>query len=310
MNGDAARPFVEAHATSDAASDATISAFLAVLWRTAATLVRLLEKARKPPIGGVEYGPSRRTVTAPSETIASADEAPLPPASPARVALTIATVIGLVTAASYALPADWSAAGVAAVFLIATHVLVLRGDAGVVRRYGLSLGGLLEPEKIDVRRVGRAALRAGLVAVLCFGVVVVPFTAGYKSFNGIHRTFSWSAAFPSVEEAMGQLFVIALPEEAFFRGYVQTRLDVWLPRRISILSLPVGGSIVLTSAIFAVCHLLTIPAPARLAVFFPSLLFGALRAREGGIGACTVLHASFNLLTASLARGFAGPHHP
>lgn len=248
-------------------------------------------------------------MTAPPEKIASTDDASLPPASAARVALTIVVVIGLVTVASYALPADWSAAGVAAVFLAATHVLVLRNDAGVVRKYGLSLGGLLEPEKIDLGRVARAGLRAAVVASVCFAIVVIPFTLGYKSFNGIHRPFSWSAALPSFEEGMGQLFVIALPEEAFFRGYVQTRLDVWLPRRVSILSLPVGGSIVVTSAIFAVCHLLTIPAPARLAVFFPSLLFGALRAREGGIGANTVLHASFNLLTASLARGFAGPHH-
>ncbi|MFI5301533.1 MAG: type II CAAX prenyl endopeptidase Rce1 family protein, partial [Polyangiales bacterium] len=50
-------------------------------------------------------------------------------------------------------------------------------------------------------------------------------------------------------------------------------------------------------------HLATVHDPARLAVFFPSLLFGWMRARTGGIGAGIAFHAACNLLSDGLARG-------
>ena len=53
---------------------------------------------------------------------------------------------------------------------------------------------------------------------------------------------------------------------------------------------------------------MTEPHPARLAVFFPALLFGWLRARTGGIGASVVFHALCNLFSATLARGYAVVH--
>jgi membrane protease YdiL (CAAX protease family) len=46
------------------------------------------------------------------------------------------------------------------------------------------------------------------------------------------------------------------------------------------------------------------PVITRLAVFFPALLFGWLRARTGGIGASVVFHALCNLYVLSLMRGF------
>lgn len=224
---------------------------------------------------------------------------------PAELVLTVLVVTALVTAASYLAPAAYATTVVAAVFLGATHVLVLRKDAATIRAHGLSLGGLLEPERIDPARLARAALRAVLVAAIAFAAVALPFWYAYREYNHLTRPFSFRAALPDLEEALGQVFVIALPEEAFYRGFVQTRMDELLPRRVSILGLPIGTSIVVTSAVFALCHLLTIPSPARLAVFFPSLLFGALRAREGGVGAAVLFHASCNLLSAALARGYS-----
>lgn len=226
-----------------------------------------------------------------------------------RLALTIALVIAAVTVASYRAPLPYAATAVAAVFLGATHLLVLRRDTATIRAYGLSLGGLLEPERISAAATARAAGRALLVALVCFALIVPPFWLGYKSWNNFQHPFQWRAAVPSVDEVLGQLFVIALPEEAFFRGYVQTEIDRWLPKRIQLLTLPIGPSIVITSLLFAVCHTFTIPNPARLAVFFPSLLFGALRAREHGIGACVTLHACCNLLTEALNDGYARAGH-
>lgn len=227
-------------------------------------------------------------------------------------ALSLAVVTALVTGASYVPSSVYASLGVdaatavAAVFLGATYVLVLRHDGPTVRAYGLSVAGVFEPEPLSTSRIFRAALRALVVAMVAFAVIVPTFWLGYVSYNDLDRPFSWRRALPGVEEVLGQIFVIALPEEAFFRGYVQTRFDAVFRRRISVLTLPIGASIVVTSALFALCHLLTIPNPARLAVFFPSLLFGALRAREGGIGAAVLLHAACNLLTAALARGYGG----
>jgi hypothetical protein len=209
-----------------------------------------------------------------------------------------------VTAVSYLAPELYAATAVGLTFLAATWVLVLRHDAEEIRRHGLSLGGLFEPERIDAKRVARAAASATLWALGCFAIIAAPFWLGYRLWAGARGGFSWSAALPSADHAMGQLVVIALPEEAFFRGYVQTRLDEVFPKTIRILGFPVGLSIIITSVLFAIGHVLTIPSPERLAVFFPSLLFGSLRARTGGIGASVILHALCNLLSGALGRGY------
>jgi membrane protease YdiL (CAAX protease family) len=232
---------------------------------------------------------------------------PLPAIPPVRFALSVAVVIVLVTVASYVTPTDFAATAVAVVFLAATHVFVLRHEAATIQAYGLSLGGLFEPERLQLKKMALSGVRALVIGLLCFAVIAGPFWAAYRAYFKLKRPFSWQAAAPGIDEILGQLFVIALPEEAFFRGYVQTQMDRWFPRRFTIASLPIGPSIVLTSLVFAVCHLLTVPNPARLAVFFPSLLFGALRAREGGVGAAVVFHAACNLMTAALARGY-GPY--
>ena len=220
------------------------------------------------------------------------------------VAVVVTTL--LVTAASYFSPPDYAATVVGIVFLAATYLLVLRKDAQSIRVFGLSLGGVLEPAPLDAKRLFREAARAILVAAIAFAVIAIPFAFGYRAWTGAKGAFHWRAALPELDDVLGQLLVIALPEEAFFRGYLQTRLNAFFPKTVRIFGLPIGMSIVVTSAIFAIGHYLTVPNPARLAVFFPSLLFGALRAREGGIGSSIVLHALANLLSAGLGRGFSG----
>jgi membrane protease YdiL (CAAX protease family) len=108
----------------------------------------------------------------------------------------------------------------------------------------------------------------------------------------------------AANEILGQLFVIALPEEAFYRGYLQSRLDDEWPARWRVLGARVGPGWLVAAAIFAAGHLATIHAPARLAVFFPALLFGWLRARTGGIGASVVFHMLCNVYSQALGRGY------
>ena len=65
-----------------------------------------------------------------------------------------------------------------------------------------------------------------------------------------------------------------------------------------------GPAILVTSVVFALGHFATIHEPARLAVFFPSLAFGFLRARTGGVGAGIVFHAACNVFSELLGKGF------
>ncbi len=231
---------------------------------------------------------------------------------PAHEALLTAAIVSVaVTVASALLPPRWVASAVGAVFLGATWVMVLRRDDAAVERAGLSFGGLVLPEAIDVRRVGRdlrvAAGWASLLALVCFG----PFYVGFR----VYARVVWHAhpgplvalhPITLVSDAIGQLALIALPEEAFYRGYLQTRLDEAWPARVRVLGAEVGPSLVATSAIFAVGHLLTIHDAGRLAVFFPSLLFGWLRARTGGVGASITFHAACNLFSSALVGLYAG----
>ena len=97
--------------------------------------------------------------------------------------------------------------------------------------------------------------------------------------------------------ALSQLVVVAIPEELFFRGYLMERLErVWPPTRASVRREGGLGAVV-SSALFAISHVAVIPNPQRLAVFFPALLFGWMRARTGSIAAGALFHALCNLLS-------------
>jgi membrane protease YdiL (CAAX protease family) len=96
--------------------------------------------------------------------------------------------------------------------------------------------------------------------------------------------------------ALSQVVVVAIPEELFFRGYLMERLEqVWPPTR-RIAGAKVGWALIVSSALFALGHVAVIPNPQRLAVFFPALLFGWMRARTGSIAAGALYHALCNIL--------------
>ena len=101
---------------------------------------------------------------------------------------------------------------------------------------------------------------------------------------------------------LGQLVVIAVPEEAFFRGYVLSRLRTILPPRRRLLGTPFGLAHVLSAALFAGVHLVAIPQPGRLLVFFPGLLFAWLAERSGAAIAPAVHHALCNVALRVLQR--------
>ncbi len=78
---------------------------------------------------------------------------------------------------------------------------------------------------------------------------------------------------------------------------------MWPPRWV-VLGARIGPGLVVGAIVFALGHVATVHLPVRLAVFFPALLFGWLRARTGGVGASILFHAFCNVYSQTLGRGF------
>lgn len=229
---------------------------------------------------------------------------PLPPPSARRPLLAAAITTVVVTAVSYLTPDRYAATAVGVSFLAATWWLVLRHDEATIREHGLSLGGLLEPLPLEPRRMLRESAAALGWVVLLMALIFPFFWVGYRVYWHPAAHFAIRLPPSIFDEIAGQLVVIALPEEAFFRGFLQTELDrAWAPRW-RILGADLGPGWLVSAAIFAVGHLLTIRHPARLAVFFPALVFGWLRARTRGVGAPVLFHAACNIFSSALMRGY------
>jgi hypothetical protein len=106
--------------------------------------------------------------------------------------------------------------------------------------------------------------------------------------------------------ALSQLLVVALPEEVFFRGYLMSRLEERWPSRRRLWGASVGWPLLISSLLFGLGHFLVDFQPARLAVFFPALVFGWMRQRTGSLAPAAVFHALCNLFSDVLHESFFG----
>jgi membrane protease YdiL (CAAX protease family) len=213
---------------------------------------------------------------------------------------------------------DAAAAGTALLFF-GVALWRARAEPGGPRRLGIDLAGLVEPTEEELERTGGrgrglgaalvaalpSALRETGAAIAVTVVVFPPFAVGFWWWHGPTHAWHWSAPPDLAAFALAQVVMVALPEEAFFRGFVQTRLaDVW-PAKRSFLGAAIDPRVlVLQAGLFALVHLAAEPRLDKLATFFPGLLFGWLRARRDGIGASVALHALSNVLADFLVRGW------
>src|SRR5215203_1445984 len=146
-----------------------------------------------------------------------------PALAPLGVAFATTAVCAFFAHAPYV--SDYAGTLIGLTFLAVTYFAVLRHDAPTIRRHGLALGGLLEPEPIRLERLVRDALVALGWALAFAALVFPPFWLGWLRFWKPESGFS-PADFSVVRDgALTQLLAIALPEEAFYRGYLQSRLD-------------------------------------------------------------------------------------
>jgi hypothetical protein len=109
---------------------------------------------------------------------------------------------------------------------------------------------------------------------------------------------------PSRLELLGRVAgnaAVAFAEEFFYRGYLTLRLEERWPPARRILGARMGKAALLAALLFAIGHLLE-PAPWRLFVFFPALVFAWLRGRTGTIVGAAICHFIFNVTLLLLER--------
>lgn len=105
--------------------------------------------------------------------------------------------------------------------------------------------------------------------------------------------------------AATQILMVALPEEFFFRGYMQTSLDRLWGVKWRILGVDLGWGWIITAIVFTIAHTLVFYQWWHFSIFFPAILFGYLRARSGGIFAPILFHATCNIMMEWIVRCYA-----
>lgn len=88
---------------------------------------------------------------------------------------------------------------------------------------------------------------------------------------------------------------VALPEEMFFRGWLQKRLDQVMGKSWKIPGALIGPGVFIAAAAFAGGHFINAAHPFKFIVFFPGLLFGYYRERGGSILVPIIAHAAGNI---------------
>lgn len=89
---------------------------------------------------------------------------------------------------------------------------------------------------------------------------------------------------------------VALPEETFYRGYLQPRLEHRWPAVRRFFGVPLGRAALIAAALFALGHFLGEWNPLRLGPFFPALIFAWQRNATGSIFGAIAYHALCNII--------------
>ncbi len=203
--------------------------------------------------------------------------------------------------------------GVHEIVLAAVPILFMYAPVYVLRwrgldseAYPLALPPIRDP-------AWRTALRWN---ALFIGAMVIPWVVGYhlyqtelfpwlsQTFLGDlpKRTASYQGIWPdSMLKLIGfHLFYVAIPEEFFYRGYVQSRLEEAFGPKWRIFGVELGWGWLLSCVIFAFGHSIVSFQWWHFAIIFPSLVFGWLRARTGQVMAGAFFHAWCNVLVTTL----------
>jgi uncharacterized protein len=167
---------------------------------------------------------------------------------------------------------------------IALPVIVLDRSGRPYHRYGMHLGTPLR----DFAYATTAALLT--FPPIMLAIFLIPSLWGIEG-----RSFQWIIPQGFLAIALTHFIVVAIPEEFFYRGYLMGRLDDIFTRRVRIAGVDAGVGWLLQAVLFALGHFVVDFQPARLAVFFPALVFGWLRLRTGSIAPAVIYHGCANI---------------
>ena len=207
-----------------------------------------------------------------------------------------AAAFAAIVVVSLLAPPPWAKVTAVVAFLY-LPLAAMRGTNEDARDYGVTFARW----RTDV------ALALGLLLVVA-PLFVLGYEAWFTHLAGPARTgappgIAFHLRVPAGygwRDLVDELFVTALPEEFFYRGWLQARLKRVWPSGARIAGVVVGPAFLLTAGLFAVGHL-AVFRPSRLAVFFPALLFGWLRERTGTVVGSTIFHAGCNILAKVVA---------
>ncbi len=183
------------------------------------------------------------------------------------------------------------------------------GRRGARRRSGLEewLAHYGRGARFRPRALASDVGRALLVAVITFAPFAVAhhFWQVAMAGEGAHVTFRPTLPPDLWPLLLKNVFLVALPEELFYRGFLETRLERLWPTRRFVLGVPLGRAVIVASAMFALGHWLgEWGNPARLAPFFPAFLFSMLARRGSSITGAVLYHGLSNAFSATLLAGY------
>lgn len=147
----------------------------------------------------------------------------------------------------------------------------------------------------SIKKFALSLRLAILVSLVIFPIaLVVNHTYQNIFFGNTYHSHSFSKL---GEYFLFEILVVALPEEFFFRGYLQGRLNQIFGKPWKLLSASVGPGLLFTSLIFAISHSLIQVQWWHLLIFFPSLVFGWLKEKQGTLTAPILFHTLCNLFS-------------
>ena len=166
--------------------------------------------------------------------------------------------------------------------------------------YVTSVAALLMLSVPIVTGIGTSALRwdlRGIVIGIVVSVALLLIYAGALALIARYKDASLSLRMLSLTFILVQLLLVALPEELFFRGYLQSKLGNNLK------------GVVIVSLLFAVGHFITLClggsqslsiCSQALLTFFPSLVMGYLYLATGTLWASIIFHFLANVVHIAL----------
>ncbi|MGB9735070.1 MAG: myxosortase family intramembrane protease [bacterium] len=156
---------------------------------------------------------------------------------------------------------------------------------------------------IGKNRAIKSILRALLVAIIIFPLYIAAFYLYNRYVLGLNMDFQGTKLVHQpglLLFVLNNLLMVAIPEEVFYRGYIQSELKQCDRKKIMLLGTEIGYSFLSVNIMFAIGHIILIPNITRLSVFFPGLVFSWLREKDDNIAGAIIFHWLSNVLSFAL----------